>query len=234
MKRLAFYGGSFDPVHRGHLKIAGELTDLFELDEFVFIPAFHAPHKTRQKPTSAYHRYAMLCLATRNFVQTKVSTMELDVPEKPYSVETLTKLLSEYPEDKLFFVIGADSWMEITTWREWEKVLTMVNIIVVTRPNYEIGFSHVTDGIRARITDIRTDNGKWKMENSRSGNSSLPDAAATGSADSHIYITNAVSMDISSTNIRAEIRDGDADWKRSVSSETAKYIEKYDIYREAE
>ena len=66
MKRIAFYGGSFDPVHRGHLAVANALLDQFELDEFVFIPAFHAPHKLRTEPTSAYDRFAMLCLITQN------------------------------------------------------------------------------------------------------------------------------------------------------------------------
>ncbi|MCB1023260.1 MAG: nicotinate-nucleotide adenylyltransferase [Acidobacteria bacterium] len=234
MNRIAFYGGSFDPVHRGHLRIAGELTELFSLDEFVFIPAFHAPHKADQRPTSAYHRHAMLCLATRNFVKTKVSTMELEIPEKHYTVETLTRLLGEFPADQLFFVIGADSWMEITTWKEWEKVLTMVNIIVVTRPNFEIGFSHVTEDIRQRIVDTRTDNGKGIIDNSGPGESSLQEALAAEPSDLRIYITNAVEMDISSTKIRKEISNGNEYWKRAVSSETAKYIEKYNIYAPGE
>ena len=214
MKRIAFYGGSFDPVHNGHLAVAEELTEFFELDEFVLIPAFHAPHKARLKPTSAYQRFAMLCLATAPLSQVKVSTMELEVPEKPYTIETLTKLKSEMPDDEIFFVMGADSWQEITTWRDWEKVLTIVNIIVVTRPNYEIGFSHVTDEIRKRIVDTRVVSGEWKLE-----------------SENAIYITNAVQMDISATRIRKMIRANEKGWKKLVNKDVAEHIEKYDLYR---
>ncbi len=80
MKRIAFYGGSFDPAHNGHLAISRAIVEQFELDEFVFIPAFHAPHKVRLKPTSAYDRYAMLCIATENSPNISVSKIEIEVP----------------------------------------------------------------------------------------------------------------------------------------------------------
>ncbi len=217
MKRIAYYGGSFDPVHRGHLKIAAELTDVFKLDRFVLIPAFHAPHKSGLKPTSAFHRYAMLALATRNQPKIKVSKMELEVPGKPYTIETLTKLIEKNPDDEIFFVMGADSWEEITTWREWEQVLGVVNIIVVTRPGYEIGLSHVTDAIRERIVDLRTDNEKLTMDDEK--------------PEDHIFITDAVQMNISSTKIRRSIRKAETDWEDLVSSEVLKYIRKYRLYK---
>jgi nicotinate-nucleotide adenylyltransferase len=215
MKKIAFYGGSFDPVHNGHLAIADKLTEVFELDEFVLIPAFHAPHKSRLKPTSAYQRFAMLSLATNDEKKIKVSTMELEVPEKPYSIETLTKLKSELIDTEIFFVMGADSWQEITTWREWEKVLTIVNIIVVTRPKYEIGFSHVTNEIRKRIIDLRE--------------RKISDKERTSEA-TKIYITDAVQMDISATRIRKMIREKDENWKDVVTKEVAGHIEKYNLY----
>ena len=155
MKRIAFYGGSFDPVHRGHLAIAGALIEQFELDEFVFIPAFHAPHKLRKQPTSAYDRYAMLCLITNASEQISVSKMEIEAPGRPYTFETLATLRERLGDTEIFFVMGADSWMEITTWRKWEEVLGLSNHIVITRPGFDIGFSHVTDDIRARIVDLR-------------------------------------------------------------------------------
>ena len=215
MKRIAFYGGSFDPVHRGHLAIADALIKEFGLDEFVFIPAFHAPHKTRLKPTSAYDRFAMLALATDDDPRISVSRIEIEQPERPYSVETLPRLNAMFPDDTLFFVMGADSWMDITTWREWEIVLTLMNHIVVTRPGYDISFEHVTESIRDRIIDCR------ESETKNTG---------TKNSDS-IYITNAVNLDISATNFRAKFRSSDASWRNDVTDEVANYIEKYQIYK---
>ena len=217
-RRVAFYGGSFDPLHNGHLTIARKLTELFALDEFVFIPAFHAPHKKDKRPTSAFQRFAMLALATANDAKLKVSTVELDAPEKPYTVETQAKLISELPDSEIYFVIGADSWVEITTWREWETVLTQTNIIVVTRPDYEIEFLHVTDEIRARIVDLR------KSRESRVESRELE------IKDHRIYITDAVQIDVSATEIRGKIRSREADWRELVPVEVAKYVEKYELY----
>src|SRR5215207_9533405 len=95
-KRIAFYGGTFDPVHCGHIAVAKGLLDLFLLDEFVFLPAFHAPHKPERKPTSGYHRFAMLSLATQNEPQMSVSTLELDHAQKRYTIETLPELVEQY------------------------------------------------------------------------------------------------------------------------------------------
>jgi len=216
MKRIAFYGGSFDPPHIGHLEIARKLIEQFSLDEFVFIPAFHAPHKKDRKPTSAFHRFAMLALATNDLENVTISKMELELPEKPYTVETLSRLKNDLTETEIFFVMGADSWQDILTWREWETVLTLVNIIVVTRPDYEIGFSHVTDAIRERIIDLRgAENGiKSKIQNPKS----------------KIFITDAVQLDVSATEIRQRIKEKTGGWQKDVPKEVAKYIEKYELY----
>jgi len=212
MKRIAFYGGSFDPPHNGHLAIAERLTEIFALDEFVFVPAFHAPHKKDKNPTAAFHRYAMLCLATNDAPKIKVSRIELEAPEKPYTIETLTRLKSELKNTRIFFVMGADSWDEITTWREWEKVLTVVNIIVVTRPGYEIEFSRITEDIRERIVDAR-DRMQFDLM-----------------SDDKIYITDAVQIDVSATEIRESVRRNETDWRENVPESVARYIEKYGIY----
>lgn len=252
MKRIAFYGGSFDPVHNGHVAIAERLLDLFKLDEFVFIPAFHAPHKKRKKPTSPFHRFAMLCLATEDKARIKVSKMELDVPERPYSVETLTTLKERLPDAEIFFVMGADSWADITTWREWEKVLTLTNHIVVTRPGYEIRFDHVTDAVRNRVIDMRN---RSEPPASAGGRAAAvigdfyrdsPDLAIEErtettklhektrnkeeSDNSRLYITDAVDMNVSASDIRSRIREKIDGWQQDVPERVAKYIEKYELY----
>ena len=223
MKRIAFYGGSFDPPHNGHLTIARKLTEIFELDEFVFVPAFHAPHKKDKNPTSPFHRFAMLTIATGKESKIKVSKMELEVPEKPYTFETLTRLKNELKDAQIFFVMGADSWQDITTWREWEKVLTIVNIIVVTRPDYEIGFSHVTDAIRERIVDMRSRESRVESREEK-----IKDQRPK--TKDQIYITDAVQIDVSATGIRQKVKENSADWREDVSAEVVKYIEKYELY----
>ena len=212
-KRIAVYGGSFDPIHRGHMAIAESVMEQFALDVVVFVPAFHAPHKKRDRPTPALDRYAMVCLATNDTSRLIATRIEIEAPERPYSVQTLTTLKRELPAAELFFIIGADSWAEITTWREWETVLTLTNHIVVTRPGYPITFDHVTTGVRERILDLR-------------GIEGVP----VGHGGPMIYISDAVDLDISATAIREKVRGGDDSWKLDVPEEVAKYVEKYQIY----
>jgi nicotinate-nucleotide adenylyltransferase len=226
MKRIAFYGGSFDPPHNGHLTIARKLTELFALDEFVFVPAFHAPHKKDKKPTSAFHRYAMLALATNDKSKLRVSKIELDAPEKPYTYETQAKLKRKFKDAEIFFIIGADSWAEINTWREWERVLNATNIVVVTRPGSEINFSHVTEKIKNRIVDLRKGN---KEQLTKNGKQKTKDQKPKFK-NQRIFITDAVNLDVSSTEIRRKIRASESDWDELVPRAVAKYAEKYEIY----
>ena len=154
-KRIALYGGTFDPVHIGHLEIARRISTLFEIEKVVFIPAQVAPHKVGRPVTEPIHRYAMLALATQDDPQLVVSTFELDAPDRRYTVDTVEHFERELGDStELFFIMGADSWSEITTWREWERLLTMINHIVVTRPGYEPSKSHVGSlGERVVFTD---------------------------------------------------------------------------------
>ena len=211
--RIAFFGGSFDPPHLGHLAIANALITQFELDEFVFVPAFHAPHK-KSAPTSAFDRYAMLCLATQNEPRMSVSRIEIEMPQRPYSVETLERLSQMLPHEEIFFVMGADSWRDIRTWREWERLFEMTDHIVVTRPGYEIETDHVTDGVRDRIIDVR--------------DTDVP--SQTDVRSKNIYFTDAVKIDLSATEIRKKVKEGDDSWRSDVPESAAKYIIKYQIY----
>ena len=143
-KRIALYGGTFDPVHIGHLEIARRVSVVFELEKVIFIPAQVAPHKVGRPVTEPIHRYAMLALATQDDPQLVISTFELDAPDRRYTVDTVEHFQRELDDStELFFIMGADSWSEITTWREWERLVAMVNHIVVARPGYEPSKSHV-------------------------------------------------------------------------------------------
>jgi nicotinate-nucleotide adenylyltransferase len=139
LKRIALYGGTFDPVHSGHLEVARKVSELFEIEQVIFIPAQLAPHKTGRPVTKPIHRYAMLALATEDDPRLLISTFELDAPDRRYTVDTVTELQRMLGDGtELFFIMGADSWSEIKTWREWERLLRMTNHIVVTRPGYEV------------------------------------------------------------------------------------------------
>jgi nicotinate-nucleotide adenylyltransferase len=153
-KRIALYGGTFDPVHLGHLEVARRVSELFEIEKVVFIPAQIAPHKVGRSVTEPIHRYAMLALATQDDPQLSISTFELDAPDRRYTVETVAEFQRMLGDDaELFFIMGADSWSEITTWREWERLLTMTNHIVVTRPGYEVAPAPAGLGERIFFTD---------------------------------------------------------------------------------
>ena len=151
-KRIALYGGTFDPVHLGHLEIARRVSQLFEIEKVLFIPAQMAPHKVGRPVTEPIHRYAMLALATQDDPRLAISTFELDAPDRRYTVDTVEHFQRALGDDvELFFIMGADSWSEITTWREWERLLTLINYIVVTRPGYEPGTAH---GPNIFFTDV--------------------------------------------------------------------------------
>jgi nicotinate-nucleotide adenylyltransferase len=219
--RIALYGGTFDPVHAGHIAVARGLLKLFALDRVLFIPAHVAPHKREARVTPASQRYAMLVLATQDDPQLCVSTVEIDAPERPYTVDTLSRMQAELGhEAQLFFIMGADSWMEITTWREWERVLALSNHIVVTRPGYEWSAAHVTPPVRERILDLRgADQARIARE-------------VEESDDLKIYVTDAVFMDVSATAVRAVLSASrDASITSLVPPPVAEFIRKYRLYR---
>lgn len=219
LRRAAIYGGTFDPVHNGHLEVAGRVLELFELDEVIFVPACVPPHKRRAGITSAFHRFAMLALATRHDGRLRISTIELDAPAHPYAVDTVTRMQSEIGSShRLFFMIGADSWIEITAWHEWQRLLKMCDLIVVTRPGYDWRAVVPPDG--ATILDAR---GMSKRKISE---------LLGADASPRVFLTDAAMVDVSATAIRASARlKGMEQLRRHVPAEVASYIEKYELYQ---
>ncbi len=220
-KRIALYGGTFDPVHSGHLEVARRVAQLFEIEKVVFIPAQMAPHKIGRPVTEPIHRYAMLALATQNDPELSISTFELDAPDRRYTVDTVEHFQHALgDETELFFIMGADSWSEITTWREWEHLLTMTNHIVVTRPGYDPATTHV-GAISERIEDLRS-----------SERASFT-KAATSRRTPKIFFTDVVMKDVSATRIRWLVSEGRTEELTELLPEPVlEYIKKYGIYRE--
>jgi nicotinate-nucleotide adenylyltransferase len=216
LKRVAIYGGTFDPVHNGHIEVARAVLKLFELDELFFVPAWAPPHKRNANITSAFHRFGMLALATQTDQRLLISTVELDSPDRPYAVDTITRMVK--PDRQLFFLIGADSWSEITTWFEWQKLLTLCDLIVVTRPGYEIAAAPA----EANLVDLRGLRDKGAIDvRSLSEEQTAP----------RVFITDIVNVDVSATTIRSLARAGDIErLKTMVTPTVANYIGKHRLY----
>jgi nicotinate-nucleotide adenylyltransferase len=219
-QRIAIYGGTFDPVHAGHLEIARKVLQLFAIDDFLFVPARIAPHKLDREVSSALHRYAMLTLATSSDPRLCISTFELDAPERQYTVDTLFhfRAHSEASTD-LFFVMGADSWSDITSWVQWQRLLTLANLIVVTRPGHEFSVAHVGPETSVRIVDLRG-----------ASTGLVPQTIESGTP--LIFVTDAVMHDVSATQARRAARENRfEDLNKLVPLAVADYIRKYQLYR---
>ena len=221
-KRIAFYGGTFDPVNLGHLAVATKVVQLFEIDELSFVPAQVAPHKLLRDVTPAFHRYAMLALATQDHERLLVSTFELEAPERCYTVDTLAHFKAELADTaEIFFIMGADSWSEITSWHNWEQLLTITNHIVVARPGYDLDMKRASPSLAARIVDLRG-----------SGQAHASEVVNSNEGE-RIFVTDAVMIDISATDIRSAAREErDEQLRKLVPAPVADYITKYGLYQD--
>ena len=135
-RRLGVLGGTFNPIHLGHLHIAQRAQRLFGLDRIYFVVATIPPHKPLQNLIPLTHRYAMVSLATAGSPSFIPSLIELESPASPFSVHTMEKLASRNSgvDTRLYFLAGGDSLADVFTWRESEKLLTSYSFIFVARP----------------------------------------------------------------------------------------------------
>jgi nicotinate-nucleotide adenylyltransferase len=137
--RLGVMGGTFDPIHNGHLVTAEEAFWQFDLDEVVFVPTGHPWMKDHPQVSPAEDRYLMTVIATSPNPHFSVSRLEIDREGETYTVDTLAALRDEQGEDtELFFITGADAILEIFHWKDPEDVLSLAHFIAATRPGYDI------------------------------------------------------------------------------------------------
>lgn len=134
---IGIFGGTFDPVHFGHLRSALEVQELFRLDEVRLIPSSVPPHRQQPK-ASAEQRLAMLELAVAHRRGFKVDTRELDRPGNSYTVDTLASLRADFPEQTLLLFIGCDAYNGLTSWHRWRDLFHWSHVVVLTRPGFSV------------------------------------------------------------------------------------------------
>ena len=134
--RIGIMGGTFDPIHHGHLVAASEVANLFHLDEVIFVPTGQPWQKSEREVSAAEDRYLMTVIATASNPRFSVSRVDIDRPGPTYTIDTLSDLHNIFPTAELFFITGADALEKILTWREWEKAFDYATFVGVTRPGY--------------------------------------------------------------------------------------------------
>ena len=137
MQRLGIMGGTFDPIHYGHLLMAEEARQAFALDQVVFVPNGRPAHKKAYLVSAPEDRYAMTLLATGSNPYFSTSRIEIERPGPSYTIDTLRAFRQMYPDlDALYFITGADAVLEILTWHEYDKLVRECRFIAVTRPGF--------------------------------------------------------------------------------------------------
>ncbi|OBK19491.1 nicotinic acid mononucleotide adenylyltransferase [Mycobacterium asiaticum] len=139
-------GGTFDPIHYGHLVAASEVADKFELDEVVFVPSGQPWQKDRQV-SAAEDRYLMTVIATASNPRFSVSRVDIDRAGPTYTRDTLRDLHTLNPDSELFFITGADALASILSWQGWEELFALARFIGVSRPGYELRDDHIIEAI---------------------------------------------------------------------------------------
>ncbi len=134
--KIAILGGTFDPIHNGHIRAAETVAKAFDIDEVHFVPAFVPPHKTRSSITSAFHRFAMVALAVEPYERFRVSSIEVDCLESRYTVDTLDLMRKLYPDSALLFITGTDLYADIDQWKDYKRLLGGSSFAVVNRPGF--------------------------------------------------------------------------------------------------
>lgn len=140
-------GGTFDPIHHGHLVAASEVADLFELDEVLFVPTGQPWQKRSRPVTAAEDRYLMTVIATASNPRFSVSRVDIDRGGPTYTKDTLRDLRRLNPDAELYFITGADALASILSWQNWEELFSMATFIGVSRPGYELDGKHISEAM---------------------------------------------------------------------------------------
>jgi len=211
-QRLGILGGTFNPIHSGHLAAAEEVRDRLKLEKVVFMPSFLPPHKIDEDIPSAVQRQEMVRLAIKGNAHFTVSDMEIRRGGRSYTIDTIEALLQSHLGTELYFLTGLDSFLEIRTWKEWDRLLTLCSFVVLSREGYrfrdiaQLGFLDVPERELSALDAVEKDQ----------------IVVTTGS--SRVYLERVPFYDISSTDIRTRVRGG-----RSIKYHLPEAVEHYII-----
>lgn len=223
VERLGVLGGTFDPIHEGHLYIARSVQNIFTLSKILFVVASTPPHKPPKTLVDFIHRYAMVSLATSGEPCFVPSPVELEPDASPYSVDTMCKIARESGHDigDIYFIAGGDSLRDVKSWRESEKLLTSYNFVFVLRPGFGKGnyreflpektWTRVCDCSEMGSEDIRL-----RIEEDRGGRNRL-------------FVVDVGAPDISATRIRQLAASG-KDFSGPIPDAVNEYILKMQLY----
>ena len=201
-KKIGILGGTFDPIHIGHLIIAETARLDYALDEIIFMPTNNPPHKSAIDITDSSHRYNMVVLATEDHSEFSVSSLELDRGGISYTIDTIKNLKTMYAEEtEIYFIIGRDMVGTLKTWKDIDQLFDLCYFLVAMRPVDN------ADYIKEELADF------------------------SSKEISKIKKLNTLEIDISSTEIRDKLKRGEA-IKHIVTENVAKYIKEHDLYQD--
>jgi nicotinate-nucleotide adenylyltransferase len=212
LRRIGLFGGTFNPIHNGHLRAAVSVREGFRLDTVVLIPAAIPPHKQSKDIAPAADRLEMVRLAAAGFENTVVSDVELARGGPSYTIDTVHRFRKQFDADiRLFFIVGGDAFLEIDTWKDFENLFSSISIIVLDRPadhGSASFFETIHEFLRTRISDgYLSDDGGLSFSHPRRPT---------------VYLHAGELIDMSSTRIRRRIGRGEA-----VSDELPRSVEDY-------
>ena len=148
---IGVMGGTFDPIHHGHLVAASEVADRFDLDEVLFVPTGEPWQKAGRQITPAEDRYLMTVIATASNPRFSVSRVDIDRGGPTYTIDTLKDLREQYPNEQLYFITGADALASIMSWHDWEEMFELAEFVGVTRPGYDLREDMLPADIQERV-----------------------------------------------------------------------------------
>jgi nicotinate-nucleotide adenylyltransferase len=212
--RFGIFGGTFNPIHYGHLRAAEEVRYKAGLDKVIFIPSGNPPLKT-EEIIEASHRYSMVRIATASNPYFVVSDIEITEKEKSYTVNTIKKLRDIYPDDELFLILGIDAFLDIPNWWKPYDLINMIDFILITRPGFEPSEVIIKS--------------PFVKSNPISSSANLYKSISLIS-EKTAFLINVTAIDISSTEIRKLLKENKS-IKYLLPESIEEYIHKHNIYR---